>query len=234
MYMLGCLVGPFIATPIASNTKWHYAYAVEAGLGVLNLAFVFAAFGRDMFEQRKKKVSEARDAETQTRPGIVAAEQSPSPTDNSAQSLNKQAFQEIRATLKLRAVWLVSLFFFFFLGAMITAGGWVVEYLVRVRGGSISTTGYVSAGYNGGGFLGRLLLAEPTHRFGERRMVLGYAVACLVLQILFWRVPNLVADAVLFSAMGFFAGPFFPTVRTCVTFPFCPCYPEENMWTSFH
>ncbi|EXJ63562.1 uncharacterized protein A1O5_11323 [Cladophialophora psammophila CBS 110553] len=197
MYMLGCLTGPFVATPIASNSKWYYIYAVEAGLGVLNLGFVFGAFGRDMYEERKE-----REERTRT-------------------SRNKQAFNEILQTLKLRSIWLISLFFFFFLGAMITAGGWVVEYLVRVRGGNMKTMGYVSAGYNGGGFLGRLLLTEPTHRYGERRMVFLYALACLALQIMFWRIPNVVGDAVLFSALGFFAGPFFPTGISVAT-KLCP------------
>jgi fucose permease len=72
--------------------------------------------------------------------------------------------------------------------------------------------GYVSAGFNGGGFLGRLLLAEPSHRYGERRMLLFYGVVCLVLQILFWRIRNIIADAVFFSLIGFFVGPFFPIV----------------------
>jgi len=90
--------------------------------------------------------------------------------------------------------------------------GWAVEYLIRVRGGNLKTTGYVSVGYYGGGFLGRLLLAEPTHRYGERRMVLIYAVACVIVQIMFWTIPSIAAGAVLFSALGFFSGPFFPTV----------------------
>ncbi len=80
--------------------------------------------------------------------------------------------------------------------------------------------GYISACYNGGGFFGRLLFAEPTHRYGERRMIFLYAVACLVLQIMFWRIPNIVGDAVLFSLLGFFAGPFFPTV--CIQFKYHP------------
>ncbi|KIW96745.1 uncharacterized protein Z519_02136 [Cladophialophora bantiana CBS 173.52] len=224
MYMLGCLTGPFVATPIASNSKWYYTYAVEAGLGVLNLGFVFGAFGRDMYEERKERTRamDARDAQTQQqRPtstdGVIAARVTP----GSPQSRNKQAFNEILQTLKLRSIWLISLFFFFFLGAMITAGGWVVEYLVRVRGRNMKTMGYVSAGYNGGGFLGRLLLMEPTHRYGERRMVFLYALACLALQIMFWRIPNVVGDAVLFSALGFFAGPFFPTGVSVAT-KLCP------------
>lgn len=62
----------------------------------------------------------------------------------------------------------------------------MVEYLVKVRNGDIKDMGYVPAGYYGGAFLGRLVLAEPTHRLGERRMVFIYAVLCVGLQLVFW------------------------------------------------
>jgi fucose permease len=123
MYMLGCLTGPFVATPIASNRKWHYTYAVEAGLGVINLAFVFGAFGRDMFDKRKKRRAEARDQETAAQAAASGELSAVERTSDSTVSRNKQAFAEIKQTLKLRAVWLVSLFFFFFLGAAITGSG---------------------------------------------------------------------------------------------------------------
>lgn len=118
---------------------------------------------------------------------------------------------ELVATLKQKPVWLLSLFYFVYLGAAITAGGWVVEYLHVVRGGPLSKIGYVSSGFYGGQALGRFLLAEPTHRFGEKRMLLGYAVLSLALQIVFWRVSNIIVDAVMISVMGFLLGPFFAT-----------------------
>lgn len=71
--------------------------------------------------------------------------------------------------------------------------------------------GYVPTGFWGGLFLGRLLLAEPTHRFGEQRSIMILCLICLVLQLLFWQVPNMIASAVAFSLMGFFFGPFFAT-----------------------
>ena len=46
--------------------------------------------------------------------------------------------------------------------------------------------GYVPAGFYGGSFIGRLVLAEPTYRFGERRMILLYGVLCLALELVFW------------------------------------------------
>lgn len=62
----------------------------------------------------------------------------------------------------------------------------MVEYLVDVRGGNVKQMGYVPAGFSGGALLGRLILAEPTYRLGERRMIFLYALLCLVLQIVFW------------------------------------------------
>lgn len=72
--------------------------------------------------------------------------------------------------------------------------------------------GYVPTGWAGGVLLGRLLLAEPTFRFGEQRMILLYGVLSIGLQLVFWLAPNIIAGATALSIMGFFQGPFFATV----------------------
>ena len=72
--------------------------------------------------------------------------------------------------------------------------------------------GYVPSGYYGGIFLGRLVLAEPTHRYGERRMLSIYAALCFAMQLVFWLAPNIVSSAVAFSVMGFLLGPAFAGV----------------------
>lgn len=103
----------------------------------------------------------------------------------------------------------------------ILSTGWVVEYLVKHRNGALDQMGYVPTGFWGGLFLGRLLLAELTHRFGEQRSIMLLSLVCLVLQLLFWLVPNMIASAVAFSLMGFFFGPFFATGMSVAsrTFP---------------
>jgi hypothetical protein len=60
------------------------------------------------------------------------------------------------------------------LGTGISAGGWVAEYLIQARNGHLPDVGYVPASVWAGIFLGRVLLAEPTYRFGERRMTMMY------------------------------------------------------------
>lgn len=87
-----------------------------------------------------------------------------------------------------------------------------MEFLTTVRHGDLAKMGYVPTGNYAGIFLGRLLLAEPTYRFGERRMILIYSVILIGLQLVFWLVPNIIANAVALSIMGFFSGPFFATV----------------------
>lgn len=69
--------------------------------------------------------------------------------------------------------------------------------------------------FYGGLALGRLVLAEPTYRFGERRMLLLYSVLCLALQLIFWRVKDAIADVVAVSCMGFLLGPYFAALSSC-------------------
>ncbi|KAM0405666.1 hypothetical protein HYE67_009997 [Fusarium culmorum] len=197
MYMAGCLVGPFVATGIASvgsTSRWYLFYTFPLAIGVLNVAFVVYAFWDTLKLKRKQKPTER----------TLEADESPA-------SRNEDAFSLIKETLRNKNVWLVSMFFFFFLGATLTASGWVVEYLVDVRNGDLNQMGFVPAGFSGGSLLGRLFLAEPTHRFGVRRMIFGFTIISIALQLLFWLVPNIIAASIAISLLGFFMGPYFAT-----------------------
>lgn len=108
MYAAGCLIGPFAATAIASAqspSRWNLFYTVPLGLGAINMMLVVIAF-RDCFSIRWRLSS--RQA------SHTAAE-----TELESQG----ALKQIAATLQLRSVWILSIFFFFYLGASITAGG---------------------------------------------------------------------------------------------------------------
>lgn len=172
MYMAGCLVAPFVSTVVASageKSHWFLFYTFPLGLGVANMALVFGAF---------------RDTVTVNRSKPVVVEGTNE--EGNELSRNEDAMSLIKETLRDRSVWLLSLFFFFFMGATLTASGWVVEYLVEVRDGDLSAMGYVPAGFNGGSLLGRLLLAEPTHRFSPRKMIFAFALLSIALQLMFW------------------------------------------------
>ncbi|KAH8664034.1 major facilitator superfamily domain-containing protein [Xylariales sp. PMI_506] len=200
-YAFGTFVGPLIATAISTTSNsgsvigWRRTYFFLIGIGLLNVAGVATTFKDTLWTlQRLTKPRSPRNS--------------------------KLAVRDLIEPLRLKAVWIISLFYFFELGCWMTAGGWVVEFLTTVRGGKLSKMGYVSAGYSGGVFLGRILLSEPTFRFGERRMLLIYSVICVGLQLVFWLQPNIIASATVLSFMGFLFGPFFATV-------------SESYWYSF-
>ncbi|KAE8449387.1 hypothetical protein EG329_008288 [Mollisiaceae sp. DMI_Dod_QoI] len=191
-YGLGLLISPFVATAVAVKTqhtegRWMLFYLFPLSLSILNFVLVLLAF-RDSVHLKK---DQQQDSETEI------------------EGRSRVAATEVKQMFKIRSLWVFCLFFFFYLGVCTTSGGWIVEFLVRVRHGELADMGYVPSGSYGGIFLGRLLLAEPTHRFGERRMLLLYAGICFVLQLVFWLVPDLVSSIVMFSIMGFFLGPFF-------------------------
>ncbi|KAH8586468.1 putative MFS transporter [Bisporella sp. PMI_857] len=183
MYGLGCLVSPFVATGIAGmrDGRWMLFYVFPLGLSAVNVVLVLFAFSG---------------------PFIV--------DDRGGERIsNRSARQEIRTVFKSRGFWLLSLFYFFHIGVCSTTAGWVVEYLIHLRHGSPTTAGYIPSGFYSGLTLGRLLLAEPAHRYGERPMLCLYTLLCFTSQLLFWLIPNLVSSAVAFSFIGFFLGPFF-------------------------
>lgn len=182
MYTAGCLVGPFVATPIAAAnqpSRWNLFYCAPLGICVANFVLTCYAF-RDTINIcsliRMKKGASSEGAAAQT-----GGEATPDDT-----GVADAPFVLIKRTLSSKAFWAIGAFYFFYLGAVITASSWVVEFLVQVRDGNIAQMGYVPAGFNGGAFLGRVLLAEPTHRFGEKRMILLFVLLCIAFQLVFW------------------------------------------------
>lgn len=218
-YGAGCVVGPLVAAAIASNRpgQWALFYGFAIGIAGLNMGLVTLAFWEDA-TFGKKAVNESGEE-----------------SEEEAQGSFGKAWVEMRETAAQKEVWLLSIFYFFYLGLGITLGGmdytislgfvlgelltlyegWLVEYLVTARHGELSKVGYFSTILSVGTTLGRLILVEPTHRFGERRMLLIYSVLCFGLQIVSWRVNSIAATAVCATLMSFFLGPFFAAVSSC-------------------
>ncbi|KAF4985730.1 hypothetical protein FDECE_16370 [Fusarium decemcellulare] len=128
-----------------------------------------------------------------------------------------QANRQLKQALSKKAVWILCLFFFLYVGAEVTSGGWVVEFLISVRHGSSEKVGYVATGYWAGLTVGRVALADITYKLGQRRMVFAYILIAIALQFIFWFVRNIIVDAVAISLLGFVIGPFFPVGLSILT-----------------
>lgn len=194
MYGVGCTLGPLIATAVASNTnRWNFFYFVMIGLNLPNVVLVGLCF-REMLFKRPVLESTAKDGGPQQQ-----------------ESTARKATHAMVASLKNYSMWIISLFFFFYLGAAISIGGWVVEFLVSVRGGDLTAMGYMPIALNGGMSLGRISLPHITYKYGERLMVAIYICICIGWQLVFWLVPNIAANGVALGFLGFFSGPLFGT-----------------------
>lgn len=146
-FMAGCLVGPFVATAVASasasgdkGSKWYLFYTFPVGISVFNLVLIAYAFRGSL---RRRKHSATNTGEGESSEGNAAGQEHGHP-----ESRNKDALRLVKSTLTRPSVLLLSLFYFFYIGSSITLNGWVVEYLVDVRKGDLSKMGFVPAGYN--------------------------------------------------------------------------------------
>lgn len=52
-------------------------------------------------------------------------------------------------------------------------------------------------------------IGSVTDRLGERFSVVGYLVAALVMELIFWLVPKFVVSAIAVAFLGFFFGKSF-------------------------
>lgn len=131
MYALALLVGPLLATAIASSPtpgggsvfvggeeSWKRTYFVTIGLGVVNLVWVVVAF-RDTLRVSRPGNNDMSRGGVEEGTGRVVGE------DKNKQTA-LSALRDMGTMLKVKDVWLISLFFFFALGAAQTAGGkWI-------------------------------------------------------------------------------------------------------------
>jgi len=105
----------------------------------------------------------------------------------------------------------MAFFILIYVGVEVTIGGWIVTYIIQVRGGGPSS-GYISSGFFGGLTFGRVALLWVNEKIGERRAIFLYSLLALGLEVVIWRVPSLVGNAVTVSIVGVLLGPIYPIV----------------------
>ena len=97
-----------------------------------------------------------------------------------------------------------------YMGVEVGLGGWIIEFMLRIRNASRYNAGISGTGFWAGQALGRAGLGFVTEKFGERLCVSIYLCVCIALQLVFWLVPEFVVSAVAVAFLGFFLGPLFP------------------------
>lgn len=194
-YGAGATAAPLIATAmISANARWSYFFLILVGFSVLStvcIGWSWLGYKQDMAEYEGE--------------------------DDAMGSGEDGGDSLVRAALKNRVTWLLSLFTMAYQGTEVAIGGWVVTYLIDYRGGDIDKVGYVAAGFWAGLTLGRFLLVAPCQRFGPKRSVVILTVLLIGLIIMTWLIPSILGAAICVSFAGFVMGPSYPLLITVAT-----------------
>ncbi|KAG2124448.1 MFS general substrate transporter [Suillus clintonianus] len=186
----GALSSPLVATQFAQLPHWSFHFLCSLGVAFINLVSLIAVFGLKTQDECLAQI------------GQPAGEKGTS---------EKSQFNQI---LRLREVHLLAFFILIYVGVEVTVGGWMVTYIIDVRGGGPSS-GYISSGFFGGLMIGRVGLLwvnkkASLYPVGERRVLFIYSALAIGLQLIVWLVPSLIGGGVAVAIIGVFLGPMYP------------------------
>ncbi|KAJ7512736.1 major facilitator superfamily domain-containing protein [Mycena galericulata] len=184
-YGAGALASPLVATQFSQLRHWSFHYLASLGIAVSNSILLLCVFRLKTQDECLASVGEAA-GETGT-----------------------SEHSTFRQILSIKTVHLLAFFILVYVGVEVTIGGWIVTYIIDVRGGGASS-GYVSAGFFGGLMTGRVTLLWLNQKIGERRVLYLYSILAIALELVVWLVPSLIGDAVAVSLVGVLLGPIYP------------------------
>ncbi|KAI0828615.1 major facilitator superfamily domain-containing protein [Trametes gibbosa] len=188
VYGVGALSSPLVATQFAQLPRWSFHYLVSLGVALSNSILLIGVF-------------RFKDQDT------CLAEIGQTPTHEDESSANDKYSQ----MFKLRELHLLAIFILIYVGVEVTLGGWIVTYVIQLRGGGPSS-GYISSGFFGGLTLGRVGLLWVNKKVGERRVIFLYSVLAIALELVIWLVPSLIGGGIAVSFVGVLLGPIYPIV----------------------
>ncbi|KAF2668048.1 MFS general substrate transporter [Microthyrium microscopicum] len=187
-YGLGATLSPLIATSLITKAHlpWYTFYYLMIGFSGLELVWSSLAFWKQ--------------------DGKAFRASHPRPTEKSGPPF-KEALLSLPAA---RTTWILTVFLFIYMGVEVALGGWIVEFMLRVRHASPFASGMAGTGFWLGMTIGRVVLGFVTPRIGERLSVMIYIPIAMGLELVFWLVPQFHVSAVAVALVGFFIGPLFP------------------------
>lgn len=116
-----------------------------------------------------------------------------------------------------RVVWLCAIFLLGYVGVEVALGGWVVQFMLRVRNADPFDAGMTAVGFWLGITVGRMVLGMVIPKIGVKLSLLIFIPITMGLQLIFWLVPQFHVSAVAVALQGFFLGPMFPCVIVALT-----------------
>ena len=123
----------------------------------------------------------------------------------------------ISDSLRNYITWICAFFLLCYVGLEVALGGWLVDFMLRVRHGAPFASGLVAMGFWLGLAIGRITLGFITAYLGEKFAIATYLLGCMGLELCFWLIPNFISSAVFAALLGYFLGPMVPAAIVVAT-----------------
>ena len=194
-YGLGATVSPLVASAMVTkgNLPWYTFYYVMIGMTCVEFCVGSTVFWKATGHAYRQRVKQEGGGE------------------------EKNNLMVLRTVLREPVTWLVSIFLVAYVGAEVSLGGWIPTFMLRVRHAEPFLAGLTVTFFWLGLTLGRVILGFVTGRIGEKLAITVYLLLAIVLEVLYWLVPNFVASVVFVILLGFFLGPLFPAAIVAAT-----------------
>ncbi|KAA1472111.1 MFS general substrate transporter [Dentipellis sp. KUC8613] len=186
-YGAGALFAPLVSTQFAQLHRWSFYYMISLALAFTNSLFLSVVF---KFKRQEECLAQI---------GLVQDDD----------GLPRNEGNKYRQIFRLKALHLLAFFSLVYVGTEVTIGGWIVTFIIQIRGGGKSS-GYISTGFFAGIMVGRATLIWLNRKLGERTAIFIYVILAIGLELVVWLVPSLVGSAVAIALVGVLLGPLYP------------------------
>ncbi|KFA61196.1 hypothetical protein S40285_08978 [Stachybotrys chlorohalonatus IBT 40285] len=193
-YGAGATVSPLIATTMITQgqLQWYHFYYVLLAMAVVECGALTWSFWSKTAQNYRDTVHTENSRSEGTRVALFVMPHA-------------------------RVVWLCALFLLGYVGVEVALGGWIVQFMLRVRNADPFNAGMTSVGFWLGITVGRMVLGMVIPKLGVKLSLLVFIPVTMGLQLVLWLVPQFHVSAVAVALQGFFLGPMFPCVIVAAT-----------------
>ncbi|RDX56109.1 MFS general substrate transporter [Lentinus brumalis] len=221
-WAIGAFGAPLVCQSIiATGIRWANFYFGSLVLSAINTSLLVFAFWPTRTElQRDADFAWAllRSAPPTPDAATVATKETaqPSPTQSIAPILQKTTSLGPRtysAAVRKPKLWASAIFSMIYTGSESSTQGFIVIYLLSVRGANLDTVGYVTSGFWGGMAISRLLWGYlgSIVTFRQRKWIIqGCISIAFCMHLLIWFIPSCIENAVSAAVVGLVYGPIYP------------------------
>lgn len=214
-YGMGAAITPVTASALFSQYGWHWyqvyyvLVTMAAAEFVLTLSLFYPQNGRAYRAEIGESQVQQETIEVPLR-AMPLGENAGLPTlkRNPSSRVVKTA-RSFRTSntwncLRNKVVLVCSAFLLAYVGSEVALGGWLVTFMIDVRGGSAFASGLTASGFWAGITVGRIILGFVTGRVfkSEKHAVTVYLICAIIMQLLYWLIPNFISSAIIVAFLG--------------------------------